>query len=457
MEIQQQTIRNKLIDRAILYGLFFVYPLLIASLIRICTLGWISLFYFHISFTLMITLLYLLRSKLSVNQKVFFFSAIYYLFSFVGSVYFGLAAAHFFYVFVVIINALVLGKKQGVQALILAVVGFVLVALLHSYKLVQTQVDLATYNANLLSWVSYVLAFVFVFTVSIATISMYNDFFKINIDALKQKITDYQIAQTELQAAKTELEQQNIDLLKLNEECSVACDKAEESNRLKTAFLQNVSHEIRTPLNAIEGFSNMLNAPDLTDDKRRRYTHLIIDSSSKLLSIVSDIITISSLEKKQEKVNFQKTNINSVILDLYRNFSRQLDGKNISLNAQVYFSNDGSAVYTDSDKLSRVLSYLLINAIKFTNSGSIDFGYTLLNNELVFFVKDTGVGIDIESQRLIFESFAQADVFIRNKYGGTGLGLSISKGFVELLGGRIWVESEPGKGSTFRFTIPYRV
>lgn len=104
-----------------------------------------------------------------------------------------------------------------------------------------------------------------------------------------------------------------------------------------------------------------------------------------------------------------------------------------------------------------MLSYLLINAIKFTNSGSIDFGYTLLNNELVFFVKDTGIGIDIEAQRLIFESFAQADVFIRNKYGGTGLGLSISKGFVDLLGGRIWVESEPGKGSTFRFTIPYRL
>ncbi|MCB8963565.1 MAG: hypothetical protein H6536_00810 [Bacteroidales bacterium] len=457
MEIQLQSIQNKLIDKSILYAIFFAYPLLVASLIRISLFGWISLFYFHIAFAILITLLYLFRQKLSVLQKVFAFSFIYYLFSFVGSLYFGLASALFFYVFVVIINSVILGRRYGIIALVLAVVGIVIAALLHSYGFVTLQADLNSYNSNFLSWISYMLAFIFIFSVSIATIGMYNDFFTSNIDALKQKIADYQMEHEALEVAKVKLELQNDTLRDLNQEYVLALEKAEESNRLKTAFLQNVSHEIRTPLNAIEGFSNMLNMPDLTEEKRKRFTSLIISSSGKLLSVVSDIITISSLETKQQKVEMQRVNVNSILQAIYEQFNSQIEGNRIMLSIHFPLPDRQAEIVTDGHKLERIVSSLLSNALKFTSEGVVEFGYTLIKDELQFYVKDSGVGIEGTSRSKIFESFWQQNNEVSRKLGGTGLGLSIAKGFVELLGGRIWVESEVGLGSVFYFTLPYRV
>jgi signal transduction histidine kinase len=248
--------------------------------------------------------------------------------------------------------------------------------------------------------------------------------------------------------------------LALQAELVIAKEKAEESDRLKTAFLQNMSHEIRTPMNAIIGFSNMLDDPDLLPEKRKSFVHIIINSTYQLLSIVTDVLTISSLETKQESINLGEVCINSIIVELLAIFKTQAYDQKISLYAKQQLTDKQSEIYSDSTKLIQILTNLINNALKFTHQGSIEFGYNL-NTEIdplviEFYVKDCGIGIKAELHEKIFERFRQADSLIIKKYGGTGLGLSISKGFVELLGGKIWVQSELGKGSTFYFTIPYK-
>lgn len=242
-------------------------------------------------------------------------------------------------------------------------------------------------------------------------------------------------------------------------ELILAKEKAEESNRLKTAFLQNMSHEIRTPMNAICGFSSLLSSPDLSVDKRNSFTTIIQDSSNQLLSIVNDILTISALETKQEKINIQNTCINTIIDNLSQLFSPKASKQNIAFGYSQQLTDGKLIIQTDGVKVTRILTNLLSNALKFTQKGSIEFGYQIINSNdypyVLFHVTDTGVGVNKENHEAIFERFWQAETSISRQYGGTGLGLPISKAYVELLGGKIWIESEPGKGSTFYFTIPY--
>ncbi len=239
------------------------------------------------------------------------------------------------------------------------------------------------------------------------------------------------------------------------EELKKAKEKAEESDKLKTAFLQNMSHEIRTPMNAVTGFAYLLDNPNLTDEKRKKFTQVIIHSSNQLLSIVNDILTISSIDTHQEKLNCQQVCVNRLINDLSIIFKQRIGDRNISLIAETPLSDQHSEIMTDNTKLMQVLTNLLTNAIKFTRQGSVRFGYVRKENMLEFFVKDSGIGIKPEAHDSIFQRFRQANAEINKVYGGTGLGLSISKAFVELMGGKIWLESELGKGSAFFFTIPY--
>lgn len=249
------------------------------------------------------------------------------------------------------------------------------------------------------------------------------------------------------------------DRIRFENELIKAKEKAEDSDRLKTAFLQNMSHEIRTPLNAICGFAGLLGEPLISEETRNSYIKIIQNSSNQLLSIVTDILTISSLETRQEKVNNQNTTVNLLLTDLLSIFRQQASERNISLSCQLSLSDSQSEINTDSTKLAQILTNLLSNALKFTHEGAVEFGYKLVPNEkapvMQFFVKDSGIGISKEFHDKIFERFRQADLSISQYYGGTGLGLSISKAFVELLGGEIWLESEPGVGSVFYFTIPY--
>lgn len=234
-----------------------------------------------------------------------------------------------------------------------------------------------------------------------------------------------------------------------------AKEKSEESDRLKTAFLQNLSHEIRTPLNAICGFVGMLDKPRITEPKRHNFVSIIKKSSDQLLSIVTDILTISALQTKQEKLNIGLFCVNDILDDLLTIFNQQHSNSEVIITNKKGLNEEQSLIYGDRTKITQILTNLVSNSLKFTTKGVIEFGYTVENNYLKFYNKDTGKGIPFEYQDKIFERFRQVDITLDKKHGGTGLGLSISKGFVELWSGEIWVESTPGKGTTFFFTVPF--
>ncbi|MBN2520840.1 MAG: PAS domain S-box protein, partial [Bacteroidales bacterium] len=233
-------------------------------------------------------------------------------------------------------------------------------------------------------------------------------------------------------------------------------EKAEESDRLKTAFLHNISHEIRTPMNAIVGFSELLKNPELPVNKRNVFSELISNSSKQLLTIINDIVNIATVEAGQEKIHEKQVNINSLFHLLYEQLIISAQKKSLVLNYKTALPDEDSIILTDEIKLSQVISNLVSNAIKYTKMGNIEFGYVLKDAKLEFYVKDTGFGIPQNKQNDIFIRFHQIEPDDKEYYGGSGLGLAISKAYVELLGGNIWLNSQVGAGSVFYFTIPYK-
>jgi PAS domain S-box-containing protein len=232
-------------------------------------------------------------------------------------------------------------------------------------------------------------------------------------------------------------------------------EKAEESDRLKTAFLHNVSHEIRTPLNAIVGFSTLLGDPKLDSEDKKTFIELISWNSDHLLAIVGDILEISNIEAGVLKLNSDEVNLNGLMTEIYKQFNLKAIKKGIDLKFKAEPSDCASRIYADSTKLLQILSNLISNALKFTDSGHIEYGYELKDGYLEFHVTDTGIGIAADKHDKIFDRFYQVDHTDARKYDGTGLGLAITKAYIELSGGKLWLRSEPGKGATFYFTIPF--
>ena len=249
---------------------------------------------------------------------------------------------------------------------------------------------------------------------------------------------------------------QDITDRKINEyELVKSKEKAEESDRLKTAFLHNISHEIRTPMNAIVGFSTLLGEPDIDALSRQSYIELIMQSSNHLLAIITDIVDIANIEANLVKTSKTGINVNSTLKTLCDQFRLRADEKKLLLTCENALENSEAFILTDSTKLSQILSNLISNALKFTNDGEIKVEYKVKDNFLEFSVSDTGIGIPGEYHERIFDRFYQVQNAVSRLYEGTGLGLAISKAYVELLGGKMWLASEPGKGTTFLFTIPY--
>ncbi len=233
-------------------------------------------------------------------------------------------------------------------------------------------------------------------------------------------------------------------------------ERAEESDRLKSAFLANMSHEIRTPMNGILGLAELLKEPKLSGDEQQLYLDLIKESGARMLNIIKDIIDISRIEADQVKVFINEVNINAQTEYLYNFFKPETDKKGITLILNNGLPEEEAIISTDKEKFNAVLTNLVKNAIKYTNKGAIEFGYSRQDDFLEFYVKDTGMGIDKNRQEAIFERFVQADIEDRYALEGAGIGLSIAKAYVEMLDGKIWLDSKKGKGSTFYFRIPYK-
>jgi CheY-like chemotaxis protein/nitrogen-specific signal transduction histidine kinase len=247
-----------------------------------------------------------------------------------------------------------------------------------------------------------------------------------------------------------------------------AKEKAEESDRLKSAFLANMSHEIRTPMNGILGFAELMKEPNITGEEKQEYISIIEKSGTRMVNIINDIVDISKIESGQMQVVYSETDVNKQLEFICNFFRPEAEQRGLRISFQNTLAEKESVIQTDRQKIYAILTNLVNNAIKFTHKGSIEFGCECGSGDvetghapslqkpksLVFYVKDTGIGIRSEQLGIIFERFRQGSESLNRKYEGAGLGLSISKAYVEMLGGHIWAESEEGKGSIFYFTIP---
>ena len=251
------------------------------------------------------------------------------------------------------------------------------------------------------------------------------------------------------------LEKELNERRKAEAELIIAKNKAEESDRLKSAFLANMSHEIRTPMNGIIGFSELLKEQDINVAERDRFIRIINDNCQQLLHIINDIIDISKIEAGIIELDPAEFCLNETMDSLYENYLPDASKKGLQLILTKDPYWEKSRIELDHGKLRQVLDNLLVNAIKFTESGRVEFGYNHRDNRLDFYVKDTGIGISEEHKEIIFNRFWQAEFGLVRKYGGNGLGLSITRAFIKKMGGEIKVESTPGLGSCFSFSLPY--
>jgi len=253
------------------------------------------------------------------------------------------------------------------------------------------------------------------------------------------------------------VQERTADLIKAKE-------KAEQSDKLKSAFLANFSHEIRTPMNAIMGFSQLLTWDSISEIEKNDFVDLIVTNSQHLLNLINEVIDISKIEAGEVVLDFKTCLLNQLFFDLLKQYEDQkmlLKKNNIKFIVNPEIQKLNLSIITDIGKVRQVLINLLENALKYTETGFIEFGYEILNSsknqEVLFYVKDTGIGIEEDAQKYVFDRFRKVENTIDKLYGGAGLGLSISKKLVELLGGRIWVESKIDNGSKFCFTIPYNI
>jgi two-component system sensor histidine kinase/response regulator len=253
---------------------------------------------------------------------------------------------------------------------------------------------------------------------------------------------------------------EDISKRKKNEkELVLAKEKAEESNRLKTAFLANLSHEIRTPLNAIIGFSSLLLDEDLPYEEKIKLNNLINENSQNLLKLIDDVIDISKIQSGSFEISYSKCYINKLLLDLYVSFSIKIEQdpkKNLRLSFNRGVQNKDFSFITDTIRLKQVLFNLIENAVKFTQQGFVEFGYSIIkeDNKIQFYVIDSGIGIANDKFEMIYDLFRQVDESFTREYGGTGLGLTIAKKIVHHLGGEIWVQSTPQQGTNIYFSLP---
>ncbi len=239
--------------------------------------------------------------------------------------------------------------------------------------------------------------------------------------------------------------------LKLTE----ALKRATESDRLKTAFLQNISHEIRTPMNGIFGFASLLKNSQLSGDEQRAYIDIIMTSGNRMLDTLKDLMDISMLESGQIKIHSIQTSIIHELQNLCDFFKKEIEDKGLQIKCSNTLNLEQEKVLTDKDKLLAILTNIIKNAIKYSEEGTISVNLSIVGEMIEFSVEDNGIGIPVDRQTAIFDRFVQADIEDVKVFEGTGLGLSISKEYVEILGGKIWVESVENVGSKFYFTIPY--
>jgi signal transduction histidine kinase len=256
-----------------------------------------------------------------------------------------------------------------------------------------------------------------------------------------------QILEDKVKERTAELENTNVDLL-------AALDKAEESDRLKTAFLLTISHEIRTPLNGILGFASLLAEQELPQDEKLEYVNVMHSSGDRLINTINDYVDMALIVSGNQDVKFELVNINKLLHEQVDKFKQRCENKGLRLILSIPEDQEKVTVQSDLELLRKIISHLLDNAIKFTKRGEINIGLSKKPGFIEFLVKDTGVGIEETAKERVFNIFMQGNNTITRSFEGSGLGLSIIRELLKLLGGEIRMESVEGEGTTFYFTLP---
>lgn len=263
------------------------------------------------------------------------------------------------------------------------------------------------------------------------------------------------IAAYQLDSYFSKISKINLALAEEQQRLKIAKEKAEESDRLKTVFLQNMSHEIRTPMNGILGFIDIMKEPDLSEDEQKQYFEIVEESGQRLLSTINDIIEISKIETGQTTFKLSVVAVDDRLRYFYEFFRHEAARKGLGFMLNIPPGETGLRIETDAHKLDGILTNMIKNAIKFTHKGEIEFGYVAGEETVRIFVNDTGIGIPKEKQQQIFDRFVQANLNLNRTHEGSGLGLSIVKAYTDLMHGKVWVESEEGRGSSFNVELPY--
>lgn len=274
------------------------------------------------------------------------------------------------------------------------------------------------------------------------------------VTGILQDITERKKAENVLKEKSEEIETQNEEYLQINEELREAKEKAEENERLKSAFLANISHEIRTPMNGIIGYSEFLLESNLSVSEQQEYAAIVNNSAKRLLTLINNVLDISKIESGQMQVKVDNFNINNLFEEIYDSRKYLAKNKELSLTLSLGLTNEKANIKSYEFAFYQILTNLLANAFKYTAQGSVEFGYKKIDNLIEFYVKDTGIGISKEYLPKLFNRFSQEVVTMNRKYEGAGLGLSIVKGLLDLINGKIGVETESGKGTCITVKIP---
>ncbi len=436
----------------------------IVATLRILYTSWSAVFIIQWIILLILIATTLFRKKLSLIIKVAVLLFLSYGMMFTGVFKFGLLASSKLYIFLIpLFSYFVLKSNKSIWIFVFTIITFLGIGLLFSFNILVYDINTQEYAENFNSWILFAigisvitgLVFYLVKTLNKALVTDIIDL-TASYSTLLEKDNELSAKNKQYIKLNNELKAKNIEISNINIEVEEARKKAEEGEQLKTSFLKNLSHEIRTPMNGIIGFSEFLQANELSEEKRKEYAKIISQSSKKLLRMVNDVMDISKLETKQWSIDYSEFNLNSALEKLYQSFEQDAKIQSIEFKLKADFLNHEAIIVSDKDKLLQVLGNLLANSLKFTNKGHVLFGYKLEENVLQFYVLDTGIGISRSNQHCVFDAFKQADKTITDEYGGAGLGLAISKGIVNLMGGDIWFESGHGNGTIFYFTIPYK-
>ena len=472
MKVLMRNPEEYIIEHRIFIAASFVGSMagLFATIINIS----LSLHYVLIITTSVMTLVYFLFYLLSVKKRIYKNLVIPYIFISLLTIAFfwfinGGSGGPVSYIFVTALLIYII-LTRGTKRIVALSVVVITITILYLWEYLHPELIISYSDAK-----SKFLDIYFTALFCIGLIAFITSFIVRSYDEERQiviKQRDKIIEQNlEIKSAEKELlkYQQNLEnivkqrtseLEETNRQLIASKEKAQESDRLKTAFLSNMSHEIRTPMNAIIGFAHLLNEPGMNKELMDSYIEIITSKGKSLLKIIDDIIDISKIEAAEIEIIKQSCNINNLINNLHKSFNavlKTIKKENIVLKAIIPEKNNDLVIRTDPYRLNQILTHLIDNAIKFTRSGSVEYGYEIetVNNlkKVIFFVKDTGIGISEDKLSIIFTRFRQIDESHTREFGGTGIGLAISKKLVELLGGKLEVESAVDKGSKFYFSI----